>query len=815
MDDLVEAFAKAGIENDLHAIPGPNSASDVKTENKSVNDSIYDVDVYIAPQVLGHRWVRSRSTAYIVERPERLRAALLGLAAVIGKSFEPLYNHELITEDQKLDVLADNIASVSIARTFGQNRNPIQALISRSKVSFANPNKGLLSVHGCEEEEVTVNEIGDAPAYSIARQSNVSFMQQLWPQTNLSYLAYLQILCQIAPNREPEALDVVHLTRQNVMSPSRKPNFSVEEEKEETSFILSDGSFPSEIPTHLPQGDLYLCGSQPFVKDEERRMESIDPQTPQNEKGPFMTYNSPTQSHIQDYAAEMCEQITIRNDEAHPSEADLLRQGSQGAIEASLGACCAALDRIVQRSRGVNASSENSEITSVDLSNLHLSKPSVNCSIPTSSGRRAFVLARPPGHHCSSKTPSGFCWVNNVAVVAAEAYAKHGIDRIAILDFDLHHGDGTQSIVWRINEETFRMDADREARKNAILAEEKSRERKQKSGTSNAKKMGDKAKSEPNPDTSISSTKQEEGKVEQLNQPREEHEDRWTTLLGRRGLKVFYGSLHDIESFPCEDGNKQKVTDASIRLEGGHGQWIWNVHLDSHANRDDFLSAYDKKYKELIRKAKQFFENTQSTSKASMVIISAGFDACVHETPGMQRHGKNVPTEFYTLFTRDSVRLAEDFCDGKLMSVLEGGYSDRALTTGVIAHLAGMTDHLGDGIEHELCLPATLQQFDRLSKLSSNSMITISKQAETQDLSINRTKRSEWSSKDPQWLKYTLESFKRLQEHCGKQRKKDSIGTSTAPATPKNDGLLHSVWQSPRETRSSRYTTSAKPSPMK
>ncbi|MCO5599762.1 hypothetical protein L7F22_053869 [Adiantum nelumboides] len=808
MDDLVEAFAKAGIENESISKVDLSQEDTSELQNGStieetINDK-HDVDVYIAPEVLGHRWVRSRSTAYIVERPERLRASLLGLAAIIGKSYEPLSNSESIVEDEKVDNLTNSIASVSIARKFGQNRASIQALISRSKISLANPNKGLLSVHGCEEEMVTLDEIGDAPAYSIARQS------KLWPKSNLSYLAYLQMLCRIAPDREPKVADVGHLTRQNVMSPSRKSNLSIEEEKGENSILLSDGSYPSEIPLHLPQGDLYLCGSQSLTNTtQEQITEHIDPQTPRHENGHFITHNAQDQSHIREYSAEMSDNSKMQSDREFLSEADLLRQGSQGAIEASLGACCTALDRIVQSSRGLNACTETSEITSVDLSELHLSRSPVSHSTPASIGRRAFVLARPPGHHCSSKNPSGFCWVNNVAVAAAEAYAKHGIDRIAILDFDLHHGDGTQSIVWRINEETFRMDADREARKNAILAEEKSKEKKHKSGTPNAKKQSV-AKSESDLDSSTSNAL---GKDENLNQF-DEDEDRWSTLLGRRGLKMFYGSLHDIESFPCEDGNKQKVTDASIRLEGGHGQWIWNVHLDCHGNRDEFLSAYERKYKDLVRKAQQFFENTQSTSKASMVIISAGFDACVHETPGMQRHGKNVPTEFYTLFTRDSIRLAENFCDGKLMSVLEGGYSDRALTTGVIAHLAGMTDQLEKGIEDELCSPTTLHQFDRLSKLSTNSMITLSKESIIHDNLINR-KRSEWTSKDPQWLKYTLESFKRLQEYCGKQRKNESNGSATAPTTPKNDGSMHSLWQSPRETRSSRHAASAKPSPMK
>jgi len=46
----------------------------------------------------------------------------------------------------------------------------------------------------------------------------------------------------------------------------------------------------------------------------------------------------------------------------------------------------------------------------------------------------------------------GFCFVNNVAVAAAHAHLQHGIDKVVILDVDLHHGNGTQDIAWRINE---------------------------------------------------------------------------------------------------------------------------------------------------------------------------------------------------------------------------------------------------------------------------------------------------------------------------------------------------------------------------
>jgi acetoin utilization deacetylase AcuC-like enzyme len=60
---------------------------------------------------------------------------------------------------------------------------------------------------------------------------------------------------------------------------------------------------------------------------------------------------------------------------------------------------------------------------------------------------RAFCLVRPPGHHATSDRAMGFCYFNNVAVGAARALAR-GLERVAILDFDVHHGNGTQEIFW-------------------------------------------------------------------------------------------------------------------------------------------------------------------------------------------------------------------------------------------------------------------------------------------------------------------------------------------------------------------------------
>ncbi|MGE4373643.1 MAG: histone deacetylase family protein [Xanthobacter sp.] len=60
----------------------------------------------------------------------------------------------------------------------------------------------------------------------------------------------------------------------------------------------------------------------------------------------------------------------------------------------------------------------------------------------------AFVAMRPPGHHCEPRKPMGFCLLNQAAIAARHAQAKYGIERVAIVDFDVHHGNGTQAIFW-------------------------------------------------------------------------------------------------------------------------------------------------------------------------------------------------------------------------------------------------------------------------------------------------------------------------------------------------------------------------------
>ncbi len=67
-------------------------------------------------------------------------------------------------------------------------------------------------------------------------------------------------------------------------------------------------------------------------------------------------------------------------------------------------------------------------------------------AIMAGDAKRAFCAVRPPGHHATHGTAMGFCLFNSVAVAAAHAIEQHGLERISIADFDVHHGNGTQDI---------------------------------------------------------------------------------------------------------------------------------------------------------------------------------------------------------------------------------------------------------------------------------------------------------------------------------------------------------------------------------
>ncbi len=63
--------------------------------------------------------------------------------------------------------------------------------------------------------------------------------------------------------------------------------------------------------------------------------------------------------------------------------------------------------------------------------------------------QNAFCAVRPPGHHAETAKPMGFCLFGNVAIAARHALKRHGLSRVAIVDFDVHHGNGTQDLLWK------------------------------------------------------------------------------------------------------------------------------------------------------------------------------------------------------------------------------------------------------------------------------------------------------------------------------------------------------------------------------
>ncbi|KAH9908421.1 hypothetical protein F4778DRAFT_346804 [Xylariomycetidae sp. FL2044] len=289
----------------------------------------------------------------------------------------------------------------------------------------------------------------------------------------------------------------------------------------------------------------------------------------------------------------------------------------------------------------------------------------VDAVFSTSSHKRAFVAVRPPGHHCSASYPSGFCWVNNVHVGIMHGILNHGVTHAAIIDFDLHHGDGSQAIAWQHNT--------RGLTKNAAA---------------------------------------------------------W------KKTSIGYFSVHDINSYPCEYGDEDKVKNASLCIDNAHGQNIWNVHLHEWKDDVEFWKLYQSRYSILLEKTRNYLRLQTEKFRASgqvpkaAIFLSAGFDASEWEGVGMQRHKVNVPTEFYARLTRDVVKLASEeglSVDGRVVSVLEGGYSDRALYSGVLSHLGGLAGSEpiaakedGSGMNQEM--RNSIGSLSRRSTLNENEM---------------------------------------------------------------------------------------------
>ena len=153
------------------------------------------------------------------------------------------------------------------------------------------------------------------------------------------------------------------------------------------------------------------------------------------------------------------------------------------------------------------------------------------------------------------------------------------------------------------------------------------------------------------------------------------------------------------------------VQAASVSIHKSHGQYIENIHLQTYTSEAHFWDVlYKNEYSKLLDRARDFLDDTGGpgddllifirfvshsfeTSSATLTLMySCGMDACEHEYESMSRHNRKVPVSFYHRFARDACALSDKYANGRVISVLEGGYSDRALTSGAMAHLTGLVD---------------------------------------------------------------------------------------------------------------------------
>lgn len=193
---------------------------------------------------------------------------------------------------------------------------------------------------------------------------------------------------------------------------------------------------------------------------------------------------------------------------------------------------------------------------------------------------RAFCPVRPPGHHAEPDRAMGFCVFNNIAVGAAYAIDKKRIKKAAIIDWDVHHGNGTQKMFYSSD-------------------------------------------------------------------------------------KVLYVSLHQYPYYPGTGSAGETGTGS------GKGYNI-NIPMGYGSSDDDYRMAFN----DIIIPALDDF-------KPELMFISAGFDA--HRSDPLA--GISLSTEFYGEMTSILRKIANKYCDGKIISVLEGGYNIDILKETVALHL--------------------------------------------------------------------------------------------------------------------------------
>ncbi|MEQ8443584.1 MAG: histone deacetylase family protein [Alphaproteobacteria bacterium] len=201
-------------------------------------------------------------------------------------------------------------------------------------------------------------------------------------------------------------------------------------------------------------------------------------------------------------------------------------------------------------------------------------------AVMTGESNRAFCAVRPPGHHAEPDQSMGFCLFNNVAIGAGHARDAHGLSRVAVVDFDVHHGNGTQAM--------FQLQPD-----------------------------------------------------------------------------LMFASTHQMPLYPG----------TGAATEQGIAKNIVNAPLPPHAGSAEFRRAY----RDIVLPRLRAFA-------PELILISAGFDA--HRDDPLAQ--MELVEDDYDWVTREIVAVADECCDGRIVSTLEGGYDLVALGRSTAAHVKAM-----------------------------------------------------------------------------------------------------------------------------
>ena len=196
--------------------------------------------------------------------------------------------------------------------------------------------------------------------------------------------------------------------------------------------------------------------------------------------------------------------------------------------------------------------------------------------------RNAFVATRPPGHHTEIARPMGFCLFNNAAVAARHAQKEHGIARAAVIDFDVHHGNGSQDIFWS-------------------------------------------------------------------------------------DATVMYGSTHQMPLYPG----------TGAKNERGEHDTIVNAPLRPGDGGVKFREAFESV---ILPRLRDF--------APELIVISAGFDAHMRDPLA----NLNLLESDFEWGTRKLMEVADKYAQGRVVSVLEGGYDLQGLANSAAAHVAALME---------------------------------------------------------------------------------------------------------------------------